>query len=155
MYFITIPVDKEKFKKELIEVRTDVSGWIKYYYNKSTEQEWVEYYPYQEDRSPSILKRTDLPDDLAGLTSACFSSDDIEDWRGLGAELSSGKYEIKKIAQVLKANAQSWPGKALSEFKKSFRPIDNRNIVGMKVEEVERSYREFTDSKKEIDNIIK
>ena len=155
MYFITIPVVKERFKKELTEVRTDESGWIKYYYDKATEKEWVEYYPYPEDRAPSILKRTDLPNDLESLMNTCFSSNEVEDWRGLGAELSSEKYRIQKIAEVLKANAQKWSEDALKEFKISFRPIDNRNIVGMKIDEVERSYREFVDSKKEIDNIIK
>ncbi|WP_147275735.1 hypothetical protein [Adhaeribacter pallidiroseus] len=152
---MTIPVVKERFKKELTEVRTDESGWIKYYYDKATEKEWVEYYPYQEDRAPSILKRTDLPTELESLMNTCFSSDEVEDWRGLGAELSSKEYGISKIAKVLKANAQKWSGEALSEFKKSFRPIDNRNIIGMKMDEVEKSYREFVDSKKEIDNIIK
>jgi len=155
MYFITIPADKEEFKKRLTQVRTNETSWIKYYYNKASETEWIEYYPYQEDRAPSIIKRADLTNNLKELMNACFTSVDIEDWRGLGAELSSGKYNIKEIAQVLEENACIWPDIALKEFKGSFRPIDNRNIIGMKVDEVEKSYLDFIISKNRINNIIK
>jgi hypothetical protein len=154
MYFITLPVDKEEFKKKLTEVRSDETGWIKYFYDRNANKEWVEYYPYQEDRVPSILKRTDLTDNLESLMNTCLSSNDIEDWRGLGAELSSGKYDIKEIAQIFKSNKFNWSNSALKEFKKSFRPIDSRNIIGMKIDEVEKTYREFVNAKKEIDNII-
>src|SRR5687767_515308 len=99
MYFITIPADKELFKKKLTVIRTDETGWITYYLDKDSGTEWVEYYPYEEDRAPSILKRTDLGENLKEIMAACFSSDDVEDWRGLGAELSSGKYKISEIAQ--------------------------------------------------------
>lgn len=154
MYFITIPVDKEQFKNKLTEVKTVETGWIKYFYDMNANKEWVEYYSYQEDKAPSILRRTDLPTDLKGLMNICLSSNDIEDWRGLGAELQTGRYEIKVIAQILKSNIGNWSNSALKEFNKSFRPVDSRNIVGMKIDEVEKTYREFVNAKKEIDNII-
>lgn len=155
MYFITIPAEKEKYKEKLTKVRTDETGWINYYYDKDSATEWVEYYPYEEDRAPAILKRTDLPREVTELMRICFASKDIEDWRGLGAELSSGTYNIKAVAQALKENASNWPNEALKEFKSSFRPVDNRNIIGMNIEEVEKSYNEFIDSQKEIKQIIK
>ena len=105
MYFITIPANKEQFKKRLSAVRTDESGWIKYYYDDVAKTEWVEYFPYQEDRAPSILKRTDLKGDLRGIVDACLLSEDIEGWRGLAAELSSGQYQVKDIAQVFRENS--------------------------------------------------
>ena len=155
MYFITIPANKEQFKKRLSAVRTDESGWIKYYYDDVAKTEWIEYFPYKEDRAPSILKRTDLKGDLRGIVDACLLSEDIEDWRGLAAELSSGQYQIKDIAQVFRENSHRWPDKAKREFKKSFRPTDSRNIVGMKVDEVEKSYNEFIRSRQEINEILK
>ncbi|AHM59268.1 hypothetical protein D770_05005 [Flammeovirgaceae bacterium 311] len=155
MYFITIPANKEQFKNRLTKVRTDGSGWIKYFYDKEADAEWVEYYPYEVDRAPSILKRTDLKGSIEEIINVCLLSNDIEDWRGLGAELSSGKYHITDIAKVLRENAYRWPDKALKEFKKYFSPIDRRNIVGMKIDEVNKSYNEFISSKKEIDEIIK
>ncbi|GEO02545.1 hypothetical protein AAE02nite_02090 [Adhaeribacter aerolatus] len=155
MYFITIPSEKEQYKKKLTKVSTDETGWINFYYNKDSATEWVEYYPYKEDRAPAILKRTDLPKEVKELMEICFASKDIEDWRGLGAELSSGIYSIKEVAQVLKENAFNWPNEALEEFKSSFRPIDNRNIIGMNVEQVEKSYQEFIEAQNYINQIIK
>ena len=155
MYFITIPSEKEQYKKKLTKVSTYETGWINFYYDKDSATEWVEYYPYEEDRAPAILKRTDLPKEVKELMGICFASKDIEDWRGLGAELSSGTYSIKEVAQVLKENAFHWPNEALKEFKSSFRPIDNRNIIGMNMEQVEKSYQEFIDTQNYINQIIK
>ena len=136
-------------------MEADPDTWEIHYLDTKTNIKWVSYYPYEEDRSPEFIRRADFPSELGEMLKACFGSTDKFDWYGLGAHLSSKKYDIHELLKYLEENKKKIPKKALKEFGKAYRPQDTRNIIGMKYDEVCSSFEDFKRCVEEIKAITK
>jgi hypothetical protein len=151
MWFIST----SKVPKSFQLVNTDATTWEKHYVDKTTNIEWVEYYPYEEDRSPEFIRRADFPVELHDMLSVCVQSPDTFDWYGLGAHLSAKKYHIDELLDYFEKNKHVISRKALKEFGKAYRPRDTRNTNGMNYQQICESYEAFKQAVERIKEITK
>lgn len=148
MYFITENINA--VTKTFEQTGKDETGWIIYYKDKDNKI-WEEL--VIDDRSfKSILKIKDMPNDLFSMMDIIFLSSDKDDWIGLGLILSLGNYSYKEIESFISNNVNKIDKKKLYTFLCNFKPIDNRDIIGKKYNEICSSYDEY---KKTISNIYK
>lgn len=141
-----------KWKASLIELDSDSSGWIRYFRDPETNQEWAEYYPYDDDRSPSFMRHRELPDDLEELLHTCLTSKHKDEWIGVAAYVSNA-FKTTEIANILEKIAPNIPQRRLKVFGKYYHAYDNRNVVGMYYTEVENSYQKHLDAIQKINSI--
>ena len=115
MYFI-IGVENINTKIETLEsIGQDESGWIKYYKGNNDER-WEEI--IIDNRSfITILKKVDLPKKVHELMEICFSSNDENDWKGLGRLFSLGDYLYLDSSVQNNHISSSWPSGSRSSDK--------------------------------------
>ena len=128
----------KKWKASLVELDSDDGGWTRHFKDPNTGQEWTEYFPYHDDRSPSFMRLRHIPDDLFQVMSDSLKSSDKDEWIGVGAYVS-GEWDTVEVAKVLSELAQSLSKRALKTFGKYYQAYDNRDVVGMHYTEVESS----------------
>lgn len=134
---------------------TDAAAWTREILDNVTGEQWIEYYPYSEDRAPPMLRKKNLSSDLSELALLALSSPDEDDWHGFGAYLSSGAYTAEDILEVIERLHTKLPKKALSAFGASLRIPDTRTLIGMGYEEIQGSYKRYRDSISKIEEITK
>lgn len=144
----------KQWKERLQKTGTSDEGWTVHYLDPETGERWVEYYPYHEDRAPSYFRREDIPDEPEELLRGCLNSDSKEDWQGVGAH-ASGAFDTELVATILEKIQGDVPSGALKEFGRFFLPYDNRNIFGMKYEQVTQSYERYLGACERISRITK
>ena len=132
----------KRWKERLQKTGTSDDGWTIHYLDPETDERWVEYFPYYDDRSPSYFRREDIPEDAEELLRCCLTSGAKDDWQGVGAH-SSRAFDTELVADILERLRDEVPRKALKEFGRFFQPYDNRDIIGMSYEEVTKSYEAF------------
>lgn len=115
---------------------------------------WIEYFPQEDDRSPAILRRADLPDTVEALCDVCFNSPDDEDIRGLAAHLSCGPYELKCILDVMRSRSSAYSRRKLRIFAQHFKPRDNRRLLGLTPTEIESGYAAWNEYVSELKNLL-
>jgi len=139
MYFITENI--EEATKAFEQIGKDETGWIIYYKDKE-QKIWEEI--LIDDRSfKSLLKRQDIPNDLFCMMDIVFLSSDRNDWIGLGYLLSLGDYSYKEIESYIMSNKDKIDKERLYTFSCNFKPIDNREIIGKKYDEICSSYYDY------------
>jgi hypothetical protein len=140
MYFV-VGIDNIRTKFSTLEtIGQDESGWIKYYKDENDEK-WEEI--LVDDRSfITILKKVDLPKNVHELMELCFSSNDDNDWKGIGKLFSLGDYPYLEIEKYFLENIKVEKRKRII-FLEEFRPIDNRDIVGKHFNDIHSSYEEY------------
>ena len=140
------------WKESLVEIESENGGWTRHFKDPKTDQEWTEYYPYEDDRSPSFMRHRNLPQDLETLLSQCLESTEKDEWIGVAAHVS-GAFQPVRVAEVLGGIAPKLKKKALKIFGKYYQAYDKRDIIGMHHTEVGRSYEEYLSSVRRI-NIL-
>lgn len=144
----------KQWKERLQKTGTSDEGWSVHFIDPETDQRWVEYYPYREDRAPSYFRKEDLPDDPEELLRFCLTSESIDDWQGVGAH-ASGAFDTELVAGILDRIQKDIPTDALKEFGRFFHPYDNRKIIGMTYDQVTQSYSRYLDACERIGRITK
>ena len=144
----------KRWRESLIETGTDDGGWIRHYRDPATDQQWTEYSPYPDDRSPIFMRHRSIPTDLAHLLQTCLSSSEKDEWRGVAAYVS-GAFHTVEVANTLETVLPDIRSKSLKTFGRYYRPDDRREIVGMHHSEVERSYVEHTTAVAKINELTK
>ena len=142
----------KRWRESLVEIGTDDGGWTRHYRDPATDQEWTEYYPYLEDRSPSFMRHRSVPSDLEHLLRECLSSSDKDEWRGVAAHVS-GAFHTVEVGNALAMVSPDLSRKALKVFGRYYEPYDRRKIVGMHHTEVEQSYQEHLAAVSKINEI--
>lgn len=155
MYFIVSQSKKLAILQHSTHFGSDPTGWERYHRENSTQTEWVEYFGYNEDRSPTILRRKDLSTTLSELVPACLSSHDEDDWKGLAIHLNYINADLNQLLETFQKHAASFPRNAKSIFRQYFRPADQRNLIGLRVDQVEESYKAFIDISNRISEALK
>jgi hypothetical protein len=138
-WFITSPraIDEGPSTMKLASV--DESGWYRTY-RDTQGLFWTHYYPYQDDRSSPHLMRADLPKPVVALFRQVLGSGDDEDLAGLGAYMSSADVSIDEVLEALHQTISEHPPPKWKRLGASFRPRDNRKIIGMTVDQITESY---------------
>ena len=144
----------KRWRDSLVEIGADDGGWTRHFRDPATDQEWTEYFPYRDDRSPSFMRHREVPADLKVLLRRCLTSRDKDEWMGVAAYVS-GSYHTVEVARVLAEVAPDCSKKALKVFGRYYQAYDRRKIIGMHYTEVERSYQEHLEAVEQINTITK
>ena len=144
----------KRWRDSLEQISSEDGGWTRHFRDPATNQEWTEYFPYSDDRSPSHMRHRNVPDDLEDLFRECLFSRDKDEWRGLGAYVSS-TYHTLEVARILSDLAPELPIKALKVFGKYYRAEDRRQLIGMHYSEIEQSYQEHIRAVEQIKKLTK
>ena len=132
----------KRWKERLKKTGSSDDGWTIHHQDPETDEQWVEYFPYHEDRAPSYFRKEEIPGDPEELIRCCLTSSVKDDWQGVGAH-ASGAFDTELVADILEKLHDEVPRKALKEFGRFFQRYDNRDIVGMNYQQVTESYERF------------
>ncbi|HTH48789.1 MAG TPA: hypothetical protein VMB21_14850 [Candidatus Limnocylindria bacterium] len=155
MYFVTSQPEYNQLKARLQKKRTDESGWGTYYLDPEDGEEWVEYWPYHEDRSPSVLRKLNIPNDLETLLGGCLASRRKDDWRGVAAHFSGLSIGSDALLEILERRKGDFSAEALLVFGQNFELSDRRVIMGMNYDQVTASYEALLAKRKRIAEITR
>ena len=131
-----------RWKNSLLENGDCDDGWTKCYVDPATGIEWLEYYPYPEDRSPPYMRHASIPEDPEVLLRTALTSASKDDWIGVAA-YASGQLDTELTVRIFESLLDDISPAARKSFARSFRPDDNRNVVGMSYSEVTASYNRY------------
>lgn len=142
------------WKASLVELESTDDGWTRHFLDPATNIRWIEYFPYEDDRSPSFMRELEIPTDIDVLLRECLTSSRKGEWIGVAAFVS-GAFDTRVVARALESLESEVPRKALKSFGRYYQPYDRRKIVGMHYTEVESSYQEYLAAVESIEKITK
>lgn len=153
MYFVIENPEHDQLKARLQKKCTDESGCITYYVDPHDGEEWIEYWPYEEDHSPSILRKLNIPAELETLLADCLASDNHDDWYGVAAHFSSSSVDSDALLEILERRKADFSAEALLVFGQNLELPDRRVLIGMTHDQVKASYEALLAKRRRISEI--
>ncbi|MFH5832738.1 hypothetical protein [Halalkalibaculum sp. DA384] len=104
--------------KEMVQLRKDDEKWEAYYHHPSTNEMWKSFFPQAngEKRGPKVMRIEPVPEKLEERLDVCLKSDNKDDARGLGVELSVDPHKWDHVLGIIEKQYREYERSQLQIF---------------------------------------
>ncbi len=130
-----------KLINEMTHLRNNDDEWEAYYHHPSTNEMWKTYFPQVKGhrRGPKILRTEPIPEELDERLALCLTSDNPDDAKGLGVELSVHPEKWEQVIDIVEEHCHDYDWKQLRLFIKNLGVLNYESLF----EELECSIQEL------------